>query len=206
MLKALTNLEPEYLLRVEARWFPPPKPEIGLCILWMLHCASQNTPIFEVSPVAWVHRDANRGVFRTEFCVELPEKFCIPIGGHYPSLTAVRRARPNTDRLYEGRHLIDYTGELERYWICSEDEVSPAVLGHLINSPLRLKRSQKYEDIVHPEAIKADQRMRVANCSFVDNCRVPHLVTKRRYSSGGEPYGRRAEMIGPYGIGHDLDL
>ena len=37
MLKALTNLEPEYLLRVEARWFPPPKPEIGLCILWMLH-------------------------------------------------------------------------------------------------------------------------------------------------------------------------
>ena len=50
--KALTKLEPEYPPRVEERWFPPPKPEIGLCILWMLHCAAPNTPIFEVSPEA----------------------------------------------------------------------------------------------------------------------------------------------------------
>eukprot|EP01042_Synura_sphagnicola_P000836 gene836-929_t len=100
----------------------------------------------------------------------------------------MRRARPNTDKLYEGRHLIDYTGELEWYWIFSEEEVSPTVLGHLISSPLRLKRSQTYEDVVHPEALKADQIMRIANCSFVDNCRVAHLVTKRRYSSRGESY------------------
>ena len=143
--------------------------------------------------VTWVHRDANRGVFRNEFCVELPEKFYIPFGGYYPSLTAVRRARPNTDKLYEGRHLIDYISELERYWICSEDEVSPPVLGHLINSPLHLKRNQIYKDIVHSEALMADQRMRIANGSFVDSCRVPHLVTKRHYSTGGEPYGKRAQ-------------
>jgi len=37
----------------------------------------------------------------------------------------MRRARPNSDKLYEGRHLIDYTGELEWYWIFSEEEVNP---------------------------------------------------------------------------------
>ena len=82
----------------------------------------------------------------------------------------------------------------------------PTVLGHLISSPLRLKSSQTYDDVVLPEALKADQIMRIANCSFVDNCRVAHLVTKRRYSSRGESYCKRAEIIGPYGIGHDLTL
>ena len=73
--------------------------------------------------------------------------------------------------------------------------MSPTGLGYLINSPLRLKRSQKYKEVVHPDAIKADQKMRIGNGSFVDNCCVPHFMTKRRFSLGEELYGNRAEII-----------
>ena len=48
-------------------------------------------------------------------------------------------------------------------------------------------------------------KLRVANCSVVDNCHVHHLVTKRCYTSGGEQHRKRAEMKSPCGIGRDLN-
>jgi len=77
---------------------------IGRCILWLLHCAAQETPFFDVAK-AWIHRKANRGVFRTKSCVDLPDRYCIPIGEWCSDLETIRMLAPTPTTCIRRRSL-----------------------------------------------------------------------------------------------------
>jgi len=114
------------------RYNPPSGSNVGENLLWLLECAAAGTPIFEVGP-SWISQ-GGRGVFRTKYCVRLPKNFRIPLHGHFPSAPAT--TEEEADAIFMGQPILRFWGGPDNAFICSRDSGGPAVLGHLMNTPL----------------------------------------------------------------------
>jgi len=176
---------------------------IGENLLWLLECAAAGTPIFEVGP-SWITQ-GGRGVFRTKYCVRLPKDFRIPLHGHFPSAPAT--TEEEADTIFMGQPIVRFWGGPDNAFICSRDSGEPAVLGHLMNTPVRRcrKGDTAYLARVTPEGLASNQDLCQPNCSFVNNPHWPQVRVRESYTAPpGSEYGVVREVLVGYGNAYDV--
>jgi len=185
------------------RYNPPSGSNVGENLLWLLECAAAGTPIFEVGP-SWISQ-GGRGVFRTKYCVRLPKNFRIPLHGHFPSAPAT--TEEEADAIFMGQPILRFWGGPDNAFICSRDSGGPAVLGHLMNTPVRgcRKGDTTYLTRVTPEGLASNQDLCQPNCSFVNNPHWPQVRVRESYTAPlGSEYGIVREMLVGYGNLYDV--
>ena len=169
----------------------------------LLECAAAGTPIFEVRS-SWISQ-GGRGVFRTKYCVRLPKDFRIPLHGHFPSAPVTNEEE--ADAIFMGRPIVRFWGGPDNAFICSHESGGPAVLGHLMNTPVRhcKKGDATYLTRVTPEGLASNQDHCQANCFFVKNPRCPQVRVRDSYTTPpGSEYGGVREMLVGYGNAYDV--
>jgi len=189
--------------RRHVRFNPPSGCNLGENLLWLLECAAAGTPIFEVGP-SWISK-GGRGVFRTKYCVRLPKNFRIPLYGHFPSAPAT--TEEEADAIFMGQPILRFWGGPDNAFICSRDSGGPAVLGHLMNTPVRgcRKGDTTYLARVTPEGLASNQDLCQANCSFVNNPHWPQVRVRDSYTAPrSSEYGMVREMLVGYGNSYDV--
>ena len=146
------------ILHRHVRFNPPSGRNIGENLLWLLECAAAGTPIFEVGS-SWISQ-GGRGVFRTKSCVRLPKDFRIPLHGHFPSAPVTNEEE--ADAIFMGRPIVRFWGGPDNAFICSRESGGSAVLGHLMNTPVRhcKKGDATYLARVTPEGLASNQGCR----------------------------------------------
>jgi len=185
------------------RYNPPSGRDVGKNLLWLLECAAAGTPIFEVGP-SWISH-GGRGVFRTKYCVRLPKDFRIPLHGHFPSAPAT--TEKEVDAIFMGQPIVRFWGGLDNAFICSRESGGSAVLGHLMNTPVRhcKKGDATYLTRVTPEGLASNQDLCQANCAFVKNPSCPQVRVRDSYTAlPGSEYGVVREMLVGYGNACDV--
>jgi len=194
---------PPDLRHRHVRYNPPSGSSVGENLLWLLECAAAGTPIFEVGP-SWISQ-GGRGVFRTKYCVRLPKGFRIPLHGHFPNAPA--RTEEEADAIFMGQPILRFWGGPDNAFICSRDSGGPAVLGHLMNTPVRgcRKGDTAYLARVTPEGLASNQDLCQPNCSFVNNPHWPQVRVRESYTAPpGSEYGVVREMLVGYGNSYDV--
>jgi len=189
--------------RKHVRFNPPSGCNLGENLLWLLECAAAGTPIFEVGP-SWISK-GGRGVFRTKYCVRLPKNFRIPLHGHFPNAPAT--TEEEADAIFMGQPILRFWGGPDNAFICSRDSGGPAVLGHLMNTPVRgcRKGDTTYLARVTPEGLASNQDLCQANCSFVNNPHRPQVRVRDSYTAPrSSDYGMVREMLVGYGNTYDV--
>jgi len=189
--------------RRHVRFNPPSGCNLGENLLWLLECAAAGTPIFEVGP-SWISK-GGRGVFRTKYCVRLPKSFRIPLHGHFPSAPAT--TEEEADAIFMGQPILKFWGGPDNAFICSRDSGGPAVLGHLMNTPVRgcRKGDTTYLARVTPEGLASNQDLCQANCSLVNNPHWPQVRVRDSYTAPrSSDYGMVREMLVGYGNAYDV--
>ena len=189
--------------RRHVRFNPPSGCNLGENLLWLLECAAAGTPIFEVGP-SWISK-GGRGVFRTKYCVRLPKGFRIPLHGHFPSAPVTNEEE--ADAIFMGQPILRFWGGPDNAFICSRDSGGLAVLGHLMNTPVRgcRKGDTTYLARITPEGLASNQDLCQANCSFVNNPHWPQLRVRDSYTAPrSSEYGMVREMLVGYGNSYDV--
>jgi len=191
------------ILHRHVRFNPPSGRNIGENLLWLLECAAAGTPIFEEGS-SWISQ-GGRGVFRTKYCVRLPKSFRIPLEGHFPSAPVTNEQE--ADAIFMGRPIVMFWGGPDNVFICSREIGGPAVLGHLMNTPVRhcKKGDATYLARVTPEGLASNQDLSQPNCSFVNNPRCPQVRVRDSYTAPpGSEYGVVCELLVGYGNAYDV--
>ena len=194
---------PPDLRHRHVRYNPPSGSSLGENLLWLLECAAAGTPIFEVG-ASWINQ-GGRGVFRTKYCVRLPKGFRIPLHGHFPSAPVT--TEEEADAIFMGQPILRFWGGPNNAFICSRESGGPAVLGHLMNTPVRgcRKGDPTYLARVTPEGLASNQDLCQPNCSFVNNPHWPQVRVRESYTAPpGSEYGVVREMLVGYGNAYDV--
>jgi len=106
-----------------------------------------------------------------------------------------------------GRPIVMFWGGPDNVFICSREIGGPAVLGHLMNTPVRhcKKGDATYLARVTPEGLASNQDLSQPNCSFVNNPRCPQVRVRDSYTAPpGSEYGVVCELLVGYGNAYDV--
>ena len=95
--------------------------------------------------------------------------------GHFPNAPAT--TEEEADAIFMGQPILKFWGGPDNAFICSRDSGGPAVLGHLMNTPVRgcRKGDTTYLARVTPEGLASNQDLCQANCSLVNNPHWPQV-------------------------------
>ena len=106
-----------------------------------------------------------------------------------------------------GHPIVRFWGGPDDAFICSRESGGSAVLGHLMNTPVRRcrKGDTSYVVRVSPEGLASNQDLCQANCSFVTNPRWPQVRVRDSYTAPRSfEYGVVCAMLVGYGNAYDV--
>jgi len=149
-------------------------------------------PICEVG-LSWINQ-GERCVFRTKYCVRMPKDLRILLHGHFPS--APVNIAEEADAIFMGQPIVRCWGGPDDAFICSRDSEGPAVVAHLMNTPVRnCRNGDLHLARVTPEGL-ASNHLCQANCFFVNNPSCSQVRVRDSCTTPpGSEYGVGREML-----------